>query len=77
MAQFNAIGSKIVKLAKNTSFSRPFGLCCGTAGTFTGTDAMGNAMVAYPLQAGYNPISIGTWTAGSADDVWGLYEADV
>lgn len=51
----------------------PRALLCGTAGTFTGKDAMGNTITSLPLQAGYNPISVSVWSGGTAANVWGLY----
>lgn len=54
---------KIVKLtAGSTPISPiPRALLCGTAGTLTGIDAMGNTITALPLQQGYNPIQISVW----------------
>lgn len=49
-------------------------LVCGTAGTANLVDASGNVCSNYPLQAGYNPISvIRVSTGGSADNIWALY----
>lgn len=77
MAQFGGIGGKILKLSKNAVVpgGRCFGLVCGTAGTANFIDADGNACANFPLQAGYNPISISTLSSGgTADDIWALFE---
>jgi len=67
--------SKIVALsASATAFSPCTGLNVQTAGTADITDADGNAVAGYYLQAGYNPIQITKLTAlGTASGVWALY----
>jgi hypothetical protein len=50
------------------------GLCCGTPGTVNLIDMAGNTISDFPLQQGYNPISVQkVLTSGSADDIWALY----
>jgi hypothetical protein len=71
----------IIKLAQSATDIKtlhsvghyPRALWCGTAGTFTGTDAFENDITDFPLQVGENPISVATWTAGTADNVWALF----
>ena len=79
MAQFSATGGKVVAITPNDSTDLPggrcFGICCGTAGTLNFIDAAGNDVTNFPLQAGYNPISVKrVKTGGTADDLWALYE---
>lgn len=67
---------KIVKLSQAATEivgGCPNSICCGTAGTFTGVDMDGNTFTNYPLQQGYNPIRVKIWSAGTASDVWGLW----
>lgn len=69
-------GVIIKKLTVSTAFpapGAPRALWVGTAGTFTGTDAAGNTITAFPLFTGRNDIVVQTWTGGTATDVWGLY----
>ena len=75
MSQEIRPSGNIVKLSQSATPLSPIprALLCGTAGTFTGKDAMGQDLTALPLQAGYNPISISVWSAGTATDVWALY----
>jgi hypothetical protein len=50
------------------------GLACGTSGTVNLVDASGNDIVGFPLQQGYNPLSvIQVKTGGTATDIWALY----
>ncbi len=56
----------------------PNGVCrallCGTAGTANLVDSSGNICTSYPLQQGYNPISVvRVSTGGTADNIWALY----
>jgi hypothetical protein len=64
---------KLTQAAGLIPTGAPRALVCGTAGTLTGEDADGNTITSYPLQQGYNPIRIRSWSAGTATDVWGLY----
>ncbi len=76
MSQEAKPATKIIKLTQQAGdipTGSPRGLLCGTAGTFTGVDAEGNAITSLPLQQGYNPIRVRMWTGGTASDVWGLY----
>jgi hypothetical protein len=75
MSQEIRPSGNIVKLSQSATPITPVprALLCGTAGTFTGKDAMGQTLTSLPLQAGYNPISISVWSAGTAADVWALY----
>jgi ABC-type uncharacterized transport system permease subunit len=66
---------KIVALSASASvIPTTRGLNVQTAGTADITDADGNAVAGYYLQAGYNPIQISKLTAlGTASGVWALY----
>lgn len=49
-------------------------LLCGSAGTVNLLDYSGNLCSDYPLQAGYNPISVKqVRTGGTASGIWALY----
>ncbi len=49
-------------------------IAVGTAGTLNGIDLRGNPLVNFPVQAGYNPISLKQiGTGGTAADIWLLY----
>lgn len=75
MSQEIRPSGNIVKLSQSSTplSPRPRALLCGTAGTFTGKDAMAQTLTDLPLQQGYNPISISVWSGGTATDVWALY----
>lgn len=75
MSQEIRPSGNIVKLSQSATPLSPIprALLCGSGGTFTGKDAMGNTLTDLPLQTGYNPISISVWSAGAATDVWALY----
>ena len=65
---------RILKLTQGSAITgSPRALLCGTAGTFTGTDQSGNTLTSLPLQQGYNPIKVASWTGGTETDVWALY----
>lgn len=64
---------KLSQAATEIAGGATSGILCGTAGTFTGVDADGNTITALPLQQGYNPIRVKIWSAGTASDVWGLW----
>lgn len=70
-----AAAYKIVALSAGaTAFPATRALNVQTAGTADITDADGNAVAGYYLQAGYNPIQITKLTAlGTASGVWALY----
>lgn len=71
-----APASKIVKLSQSATEiagGATSGILCGTAGTFTGVDMGGNTITDMPLQQGYNPIRVKIWSAGTATNVWGLW----
>jgi hypothetical protein len=56
----------------------PNGVCralvCGTSGTLNGIDASGNTVTGFPLQQGYNPISMAQCsTGGTASNIWAVY----
>lgn len=56
------------------NYGAPRALNCGTAGTANLVDAGGRLLTDYPLQQGYNPISVRqVRTGGTADDIWALY----
>lgn len=68
---------RIVAVTKADS-NLPQGTCrslmCGTAGTANLMDAEGNIVADFPLQQGYNPISVRqVRTGGTATDIWALY----
>lgn len=52
----------------------PAGLNVGVAGTANLITARGRTLTNYPLQSGYNPLSISRLLpGGTADDIWALY----
>jgi hypothetical protein len=65
---------KVTKAASDLSTGTARALLCGTAGTANLVDAEGNVLSNFPLQQGYNPISVKrVSTGGDADDIWALY----
>lgn len=49
-------------------------LVCGTAGTLNAIDASGNTVTGFPLQQGYNPISVSQCSlGGTATNIWAVY----
>lgn len=49
-------------------------LWVGTAGTANLMDTEGNTRANFPLQAGFNPVSVlQVRTGGTASDIWALY----
>lgn len=78
MAHFFAVAYKIVALTPSASAfanGRTYGILVGTGGTADITDADGNDLNSFPLQSGYNPISLTKLRAlGTAANVYALYE---
>ncbi len=73
----NSVASAAILVTKAAS-DLPNGVCrallCGTAGTVNLVDGSGNVCTSYPLQQGYNPISVvRVSTGGTADNIWALY----
>lgn len=65
---------KVTKADDNLPGGICRGLLCGTAGTANLKDAAGNTLANYPLQQGYNPLSVQQVRInGTADDIWALY----
>lgn len=65
---------KAVKADGDLALGACRGLCVGTAGTANLKSADGDDAPNFPLQVGYNPVSvIQVKIGGTADDIWLLY----
>lgn len=66
--------NQVLLVKDDPAFDACRGLCVGTAGTASFVNEAGVTVEDYPLQQGYNFLSIRRLlTGGTADDIWALY----
>lgn len=68
-----AAANSIVAIISGNTIAATRGVLVGAAGTADITTAAGELLPAFPLQQGYNPISVTKITLGTATGVYALY----